>query len=63
MPNSKDPVQTEPSTPGRPDPDSHKERGQRSILRLPEKRRDENMRQRSAPGPDTEKARTHAKSS
>lgn len=63
MPNSQDPVQSEPSTPRQRDPDSRKDPGERSTLRLPEKRRDRNLPQRTAHEPDREPTRTHSKSS
>ncbi len=63
MPNSKDPMQSEPPTPKQVDPDPRKESGERGTLRLPERRRDQKLPQRSAHEPDREHTITHAKSS
>ncbi len=61
MTKSNDPAQTGMTMPDQPDSDLLKERGERTTLKLPQKRKEENLTRRGAHEPDTGRAKTHAK--
>jgi hypothetical protein len=61
MTKSNDPAQTGMTLPAQPDSDLLKERGERSTLKLPPKRKDEHLIQRGTHEPDTGRTKTHAK--